>query len=536
MPEIINSDAMSFFEGSVESLHIAISSLGSTKRAVYIKDPNYAPEIGLIGVSAELAMSGCLVQAKGINTLQISGTSKFKPFPTILSEFRFLIRNEPDKVPFLFKNLDYAEHSTDLIDKTLQFSTLSVMRASAFHAGKSLTHELTVFQANIISVFLETLSKSQDIKNILGDIPRILIQYKERRELVEDLARRLEKQDYGSNEFISTLQSIFLVFPNMPDKKPEWLDAFERLAIAPNENDIVYLLNILEAALPVSLRRVSTNNPISIPVRYAPKDPKALPSSPHSWSKSFNHVSERFSASVGKANGLYSENKAFNPESRSEIYELFSVGLVNAGVIEKQEPLTAQAAWCWIASSLSSQGVILPYCFIISHVENLGELKSFLSKIVIDAGNAYLKRNISECEDYIDTIIKKDKLSKQNPLYIDFITFSQLAEKKKAGLLLKANNWVDEENTQSRQPLLKHIEDYVGGALPLKDCVNIFKNSKQISSEDLIYWLDKFAESTYDYDDRVWLLEHYQIAKPQIKTPIHKALRCMDIQKFAPLP
>jgi len=58
--------AIRLLEASLESLDLAVSSLGATKRREF-REPvaTYAPEIGLIGASAELAMSACLVQAYG---------------------------------------------------------------------------------------------------------------------------------------------------------------------------------------------------------------------------------------------------------------------------------------------------------------------------------------------------------------------------------------------------------------------------------------------------------------------------------------
>ena len=66
MPLLIRYDAIRLLEASIESLHLAVNSLGAQKR-VEFRQPiaEHSIEIGLIGAAAELAMSACVVQAFG---------------------------------------------------------------------------------------------------------------------------------------------------------------------------------------------------------------------------------------------------------------------------------------------------------------------------------------------------------------------------------------------------------------------------------------------------------------------------------------
>src|SRR6266545_4483730 len=91
MPPLLRKDAVRLLESAVESLHIAISSLGSKKR-VEFRQPQaeYSIEIGLIGIAAELAMAACLCQATGPSAI-LWPSGQFKTAGAILDDFRLLI-------------------------------------------------------------------------------------------------------------------------------------------------------------------------------------------------------------------------------------------------------------------------------------------------------------------------------------------------------------------------------------------------------------------------------------------------------------
>jgi hypothetical protein len=98
----------------VESLHMAVASLGSSKR-IDVRQPAaaYAPEIGLIGASAELAMSACLVQALGSSAV-VWASGQYKTAAQILDDFRDLSREGESSEQFVWLNRRYGETETQL--------------------------------------------------------------------------------------------------------------------------------------------------------------------------------------------------------------------------------------------------------------------------------------------------------------------------------------------------------------------------------------------------------------------------------------
>jgi hypothetical protein len=58
MPALLRNDAIRLFEAAQEALHIAISSLGTSKRKEFRQSgAHYAIETGLIGTAAEQVMA-----------------------------------------------------------------------------------------------------------------------------------------------------------------------------------------------------------------------------------------------------------------------------------------------------------------------------------------------------------------------------------------------------------------------------------------------------------------------------------------------
>ena len=154
MPRLLRFDAIRLLESSQEALNLAVSSLGSQKRIHFRQNSaEFAIEVGLIGAAAELAMSACLVQARGARAI-VWPTGQYKTAGAVLEEFRQLASQSTAASSFLTEGVsDPAAHRQALVNVSRAFKRLIPIRAAGFHAGRGLIHEAVVSQANSVADF-----------------------------------------------------------------------------------------------------------------------------------------------------------------------------------------------------------------------------------------------------------------------------------------------------------------------------------------------------------------------------------------------
>ena len=110
MPMYLKKDTIRLLEASVEAISLAVTSLGLPQRHLFREgSAQNSISIGLAGVSAELAMSAIIVQAKGENALrQPSGF--YKTGGIIVDDFKELVNSKIPKLLFLTKNVQIVEN------------------------------------------------------------------------------------------------------------------------------------------------------------------------------------------------------------------------------------------------------------------------------------------------------------------------------------------------------------------------------------------------------------------------------------------
>lgn len=330
---------------------LAVKSLGATKRIHFRQSTaKYAIEIGLIGVAAELAMAACVVQALGRSAI-VWPSGQYKTARQILDDFRRLGRQAIINSEFLVQGVDNPrEHREAILHHSEPFRLLISCRAGGLHAGRGLLYEATVVQANMVSDFLELLAKSSRIHPYVSMVPRCLWYAKERILIVEDI-RRLLQQATGDDK-ASALASLYLVLPDIPNEKPDWLQAFERLSITPRERDITYIMDVLETAVPVNLRRVGGVGNI-VPIAVRQNDPSAIPINPQYLRRQYNEIPELWYADIATANGRLRDGTLDLPPVQA-VREVFALGLERSGVLyEGKNYFSAHESWVHIVSSLA---------------------------------------------------------------------------------------------------------------------------------------------------------------------------------------
>jgi hypothetical protein len=487
----------------------------------------HAAEIGLIGSAAELAMTACLVHAHG-PSVQKWPSGRYKSFSEILDGFRDLVREGRPSSEFLVNEVDDPdEHREDLLGACSNFRILASVRAGGLHAGRGPVREAAIVKGNEVADFLECLAKSSKIKPYLENIPRCPFLDEQRTVIVEDLARRLNESSGSEKERL--LSSVFLVLPEIPEDSPDWINALDRVSVAPKENDINYLLDIVDDAVPATLKR-TTRPGAAVPVRVNQDDPDALPIATRYLRRQFNERRDQLHADIGTANGRLQDEFLDLPPVEA-VREMFAVGVEGAGLLEEQDELTAHESWPFIAASLKVRGTRGPYWFLIRQTGDLGQLAAQLRRAV-DAGGKRIEKKAQECLYGIDMVRSDDAINKNDDHFEDVISNLSRAEELKANL---DENYERHKDTYKELPdsLKNRLEAVIEGD-PIGPMVDLLQAETENESA-LGYWTRVFCEAALDVDDLPSLVG--VLASDDVKlahTAARKAIRRIDFRLNGP--
>lgn len=253
MPKFMKDRAIELLDGGIESYLLGLYGLNlPTLRNRRKQDTRYAPIMGMFGAAVELLVKACLVQAKGIPAMFKNGdvnSGVYKFGTECLDEFRKAVRNDDKIVGFIWKDETAKKEDREIIINYLcKFRLLQDMRANGLHAGIGCSRDVVVSTANDIYDFIQILAKGKKLKAYLKIIPAPEATIRDREVIIEDLQRRLNSRK-TLQEKTDVLRGMYMVLPYIPDLKPEWIDCFEKIDVAPpTQNDVNYLIKTLQEA------------------------------------------------------------------------------------------------------------------------------------------------------------------------------------------------------------------------------------------------------------------------------------------------
>ncbi len=509
----------------MESLTLAIAGLGlPVRRNLRQPRARYSAAIGLVGVAAEQALSAILVQTLGPDILLKTAT-RYKTGREILAEVRGVFRDPVPTASFLTSGVVEAEaHRLELLAKTSGFVILISERAAGLHAGVGPSWEVASIAARKVSDFLENLAKSQRLKPYLEDIPHPPQKVVLPQVLIDDLAAQL-RTSRNPQDRAALIKTLFLILPEVPETSPEWIDAFERVAVMPTEGDLSLLLTALESAVPVQLQRASARGSgLSVVVR--PDDPNAIPIASHHLRRSFTQITDQWSADVGNANGRL-ESGSLDLPPEDFVLDLFVLGSQEIKRLLSRDALTAHDVWPFIVSSLRRLGTPGPYWFLVRMTEDLGQLKAQVSRAMRLAHGKNTAKRHAEFIEGIDALQAGSSLVASSNLLEE--TKEQLAQatKKREGLAeaTNRNKSTDRQLPAEAAALVARVSH---GELSIGDIIDDVLDA-QMTGNSNAYWARILAEAATEPEDRkalVGLLNNKNVS--QSHTAAKKAIRLID--------
>jgi len=531
MPRLLKKDCIRLAEASIECLALAqlgVSSFHRTDHKVNIV--RYAPETGLIGTSIELIMSAVLVQAYDKKVILKDGT-RYKTATEILHSFRRLLSDRPANISFITNGVEEGEaHLDHLLNLTKRFQVVITSRANALHNGFGLNFDVLSALFQEVSNFIDLISQSTNFRPYIQNIPRLIVLTKEKQLLIDEIFRKVRTEtDIESQK--SNIASLFILLPEVPRNLPEWLADYTRFNIAPKKNDIVNLIDALELANPVQLRRVRRGVD-TIPVRVENDNPNAIPIQPQFLRGQFQQFRDQFFSDSATANGRL-ENRHLDLPPQISVCQCFGIGLNELSIFDEvKQHLTAHEAWPIIAAALNvpSNGITFPFWNIVRKTDDLRQLIAQLNN-ASNFGNEPLKRNTQEAIYGINCIIEGISIENNRSFYLStlnqyrtivsrFETFNLSSSKKQYDL------------SESHGP---QIELFEKGEISISDLGRVIKEDETLSGTCKRYWITKIAEACSELDSMPFLFEIYTDEDYQAcRTQIKKTFKSIDLVTFGP--
>ncbi len=534
MPLYLKRDTIRLFEAGVEAISLAVTALGLPKRyETREASSENAIAIGLAGVSAELIMSSIIVQAQGEKALHLP-SGYYKTGTHIVDDFRTLINSQIPKMVFLTQGVaNPTAHISNVLKAVSKFKLLTKSRAGGLHAGKGPSRDVSIVCVNDVISFIRLLGESTRIKPYTDSTPRIIEMTKSYELIIDDLTRKAIDSSLDHDKS-NALASIYLVLPELPDAESEWFPAFDRLCVAPKDNDVSFLLDTLEKSKYASLIKVSKSKE-GIPVVVQKGNPCALPIEPQYLKKSFLDIRDRWYADRGTANGRL-DQKQFDPPPVESAYEIFTFQFHILQITkDENEMLYAADTWPLIAASLSYIGTLGPYWYFVKKTSDLEQLESYLTRAEKIGGQAF-KTGIQEFKIGFDAIKKKTSLSKKVKFVETLLnTYERIQEKKETlEHLLKKHDQKDKQLCKEAEiDLCKVAKE----ELPVGDMlVKIAEGSYTfLSNESRTYWARILCDVASELDDTQGLLAILKVPEFSVAyTSARKAFRLIDFTNFGP--
>lgn len=536
MPRFLKGETIQRLSGSQKALRLALLGLASP---VYIDSEKLvsdnAAEIGLLGSSAELAISACLYEILGSSGV-IKSDGSYPTAAQALADFRKLLQSGVPKLSVLSKGVeDPTSHLSNIEKSTKTFRAIFTARAGGLHAGSGVSRDVAYLAAFDISDFLSLLGQSSKWKPYLREISVAPPLPKSRQLIAEELLQLIKNG--SSAELTPALKSIFIVLPDLSENEPEWVGSLERVNIAPNQADIKVLLDSLQTASVGEICKVGQGTQ-SFPARIDNNAPGALPISFLMAKKAFNKPIERWRADLGKANGVLDQQKRLDLPSIQSIYEYFALTPEQIGIsdAEIERGISAQEAWPFIASSLDYQGTPGP-CFFVARMIMEGEIQQLIAHL--ERASAHSRNIKSKLDSYIpllENLQNSAAVLRSNSLANDLVIDFQIRTKNREQLMEKVLSRLNSVS-EVHQDSVEIISEIVTSGDSLSGLFQGFSQGNiNIGDAPVNPVLRLLIDSVTERDEALGLVELLLSNKfPQIATNIRKALRTIDFAVHGPM-
>ena len=533
MPRLIKNETLRRLSVSQECLSLAFSRLATPKPLGYDPEPSdWAIEIGLIGIAADLAIAAALYEMLGPSGIRRKDSGFYFTASEALAAFRKTLASRIPKTSVLTEGLPKsAIHLRKLEDACSNFAVLFTARAAAVHAGEGAAHDVVFCVGKYVADFLALLAEGSNWKPYLRNIPAIPALPKEKTLIAQELAALVKA---GGQKAASALSGIFLVLPELTKSEPDWLKSLERVQVSPKANDITVLVKSLQQSSVGDLFKVG-KGANAIAARIDPTNPDAIPIYAAGMKKKFDNPLDGWSAHIGLANAEL-EKGIFAPPPIESIYSFAANGIDQIGLPpeEIKNGLPSHSIWPFVAGALAYSGTKGPSFFLVRALKEseFGQLTALLQR-ASKLSNT-LKKVLPNYQELYEGVVKNKLVSADSVLSKMYSRDIEIRRKARRALPQKLEDRAenaDKKRQPAYQALIKEISqsDAVAPAL-----AKVVEGTIDLGG-DKIPVVRGLIEAASEKEDLATLASILiNKAVPQVSTTIRKAIEEIDFSFYGP--
>src|SRR5882724_6209968 len=197
MPRLLKSETARRLLVGQRALSTAFSLLSTPKSVSHEPDKSDgAIEIGLVGISAELANSACLYEILGPGAIIRKDTGFYITAGEALAKFREALASGIPRLSLLTQGIGAAADHLKFLDRACAgFRVLFTSRAAAVHAGQGASADVVFCVGKDVAHFFELLAVRPKWKPYLKDAPAVPALPKERTIIAQELAAAAKGKD-----------------------------------------------------------------------------------------------------------------------------------------------------------------------------------------------------------------------------------------------------------------------------------------------------------------------------------------------------
>lgn len=379
MPRLLKQQTIYRLKAAQRALELGLADVCKPRPAQYERVPwEGAIPIGLVGTAGELVVAACLYQMLGKKGILRQEDGFYLTAREGLNKLKQLLKNSDSRTNILTEGVeDPTGHLEDIEKAVSPLTVLFTARAGGFHAGVGVRDEVLLASANNVGKVFDVLKKSGRWSPYLEEVVAVPQLPKTYKSIVNDLLGDMESGD--TRQTARALTSVFLILPELPENQPEWLDALDRVQIAPKKKDLTILIESLSFAGVGSLYKVGESKN-GIPMKIGPQ---GIPVDITSVKKRFDNALQHWRSCIAEANHKLEEDVLEIPSVQS-VYDFFAEGIEELGIPDSEvtEGLSAHELWPFLAASLLYPGTCGPLFFLLSVLKQgeEGQLWSILTK------------------------------------------------------------------------------------------------------------------------------------------------------------
>jgi len=536
MPRLLRSETARRLLAGQKSLTLAFSLLATPRTLSYEPDKtDEATAIGLIGVAGELAVSACLFEILGRRGTIRKDSGFYLTAGEALASFRKTLQTGIPRLTVLTQGISSpSAHLKKLEAACGGFQVLFTARAAAVHAGEGTSRDVAFCAGKNVADFFALLALCPKWKPYLRDVPIIPTLPKERTVIAQELAASLATTDKA--KVGGTLASIFIVLPELTEDEPVWLEALERVRIAPRAQDISVLIKSLQKASVGDLFKVG-KGATAVATKIEPSNPNALPIYVSGMKKKFDSVADSWNAYIGTANAQIDNNILSLPPIAA-IYTYAALGLDGIGLPpeELSAGLSPHSLWPFIAAALSYNGTKGP-CFFLARAlkpNEVGQLAALLKKAA--SRNGTIAGALKEYLPLLEAAANKEAAQAHSSLAKAFLAKIDARAQSREDLeerLAKRLTTVGTKSKAGLASLVAELEksDFVGACL-----TSVLDGSVNLGDDLFPVLRDLIAAATEHEDIRPLSTVLSRSDLKMVATAARQAVSEIDYSFFGPRP